>query len=299
MRYATMALLGVLVAGLWPIEGSAQEGGSQVSLWERAAPGAVGDSASDRPTITPYLLPATQRPRAAVVVFPGGGYGHLAVDHEGDQVARWLNSLGINAFVVRYRLGPQYHHPAMIQDAQRAIRTVRARAREWGIDPARVGVIGFSAGGHLASTTGTHFDDEIPVLGDEVDRQSARPDFMMLIYPVITMQASYTHRGSRTNLLGEDADPALVWELSNETQVTPRTPPTFLVHTTDDAGVPVENSLRFYRALREAGVPVEMHLFETGRHGFGLAPDNPVLSRWTALAEAWMRSHGWLGEGVG
>lgn len=299
MRYTTVAVAGVLIAGLCATGASAQEAASPVPLWERAAPGAVGDSASDRPTITPYLLPAVQRPRAGVVVFPGGGYGHLAVDHEGDQVARWLNSLGIDAFVVQYRLGPKYHHPVMIQDAQRAIRTVRAHAQEWGVDPERVGVIGFSAGGHLASTTGTHFDDDLPVAGDAVDEQSARPDFMMLIYPVITMQASYTHRGSRTNLLGEDADPALVWELSNETQVTPRTPPTFLVHTTDDAGVPVENSLRFYRALREAGVPVEMHLFETGRHGFGLAPDNPVLSRWTTLAEAWMRSHGWLGEGSG
>lgn len=288
-------VLGVSLPGM----ATGQQPGREEPLWTGGAPGAVGDSSADRPTLTPYLPTPGSGTGTAVVVFPGGGYGHLAVDHEGEQVARWLNGLGAAAFVVKYRLGPAYRHPTMLQDAQRAIRLVRSRAAEWGVDPGRVGVIGFSAGGHLASTTGTHFDADVRGVGDGIDATEARPDFMMLIYPVITMQLSYTHRGSRQNLLGEDPPAALAWELSNETQVTPSTPPTFLVHTTDDAGVPVENSLRFYRALREAGVPVEMHLYETGRHGFGLAPTNPVLSTWANLAEAWMRSHGWLERPAG
>ena len=266
----------------------------QVLLWSGEAPGALGEEEGDRPTITPYLPEGGNHARSAVVVFPGGGYGHLAVDHEGDQVARWLNSRGVAAFVVRYRLGPRYRHPVMLQDAQRAIRTVRSQAGEWGIDQERIGVIGFSAGGHLASTTGTQFDAGLPVGGDEIDGVSPRPDFMMLIYPVITMQSDFTHRGSRTNLIGEAPDARAVWEMSSESRVTPGTPPTFLVHSTDDAGVPVENSLGMYAALRRAGVPVEMHIYETGRHGFGLAPDNPVLSTWAGLAELWMRSHGWM-----
>ena len=265
-------------------------------LWRGGAPGAVGAEPEDRPTIEAFLPSNWRANGTAVVVFPGGGYGRLAVDHEGEQVARWLNSIGVAAFVVRYRLGPKYRHPTMLHDAQRAIRTVRARAQEWGIGPQRIGVIGFSAGGHLASTAGTHFEDGVPSASDRIDRVSSRPDFMMLIYPVITMQDSYTHRGSKNNLIGEGAEPALAWLLSNETQVGPDTPATFLVHTTDDAAVPVENSLGFYGALRTAGVPVELHVYETGRHGFGLAPTNPVLSTWPRLAEAWMRSHGWLDE---
>lgn len=271
----------------------AQDPAGAVPLWVEAAPGALGEGEGHRPTVTPYL-PDGGGSGTAVVVFPGGGYGHLAVDHEGEQVARWLNSRGIAAFVVRYRLGPTYSHPVMLQDAQRALRLVRSRANEWGIDASRVGVIGFSAGGHLASTTGTQFEAELPTSGDEIDSLSARPDFMMLIYPVITMQGDYTHRGSRTNLLGESPDAAQIWMMSSEARVTPQTPPAFLVHTTDDAGVPVENSLAMYSALRRAGVPVELHVFETGRHGFGLAPDNPVLSTWPELAERWMRAHGWL-----
>lgn len=284
-----LALLVILAPAL-----RAQDRQPAIPLWPSGAPGALGDSAGDNPSITPYLPSGEVEGGTAVVVFPGGGYGHLAMDHEGEQVARWLNGLGIAAFVVQYRLGPAYRHPTMLGDAQRAIRTVRARAAEWGVNAARVGVIGFSAGGHLASSAGTHFDSRLGEPVDAVDAADARPDFMMLIYPVITMQAGYTHRGSRTNLLGERPAAALVWEMSNETQVGPRTPPTFLVHTTDDAGVPVENSLLFYRALREAGVPVEMHLYETGPHGFGLAPTNPVLSGWPDLAEGWMRSHGWV-----
>jgi acetyl esterase/lipase len=217
------------------------------------------------------------------------------MEKEGSDVANWLTGNGVTAFVVRYRLGPTYHHPAELNDAKRAIRTVRARATEWKIDPARIGIIGFSAGGHLASTLGTHFDAGAAGNGDQVERVSSRPDFMMLLYPVITMRAdSVTHRGSRLNLLGENPDAALERLLSNETQVTPETPPTFLVHSSDDKTVPVQNSVLFYQALRRNGVQAEMHIFEYGGHGFGLAPADPVLGVWTTTAEAWMRRHGWL-----
>lgn len=285
------AVTGLIAAG----DAVAQDALSSQPLWSAGAPGALGQAPEDQPAMTPYLPDPTRATGTAVVVFPGGGYGHLAMDHEGEQVARWLNSLGVAAFVVQYRLGPKYRHPTMLHDAQRAIRTVRAGAARWGLSPERIGVIGFSAGGHLASTTGTHFDQGLEDGSDAIDRAPSRPDFMMLIYPVITMQDAYTHRGSKNNLLGDRPEGALAWLLSNEKQVGPETPPTFLVHTTDDAAVPVENSLLFYQALRTAGVPVEMHVYETGPHGFGLAPQNPVLSTWPQRAETWMRSHGWLG----
>ena len=212
----------------------------------------------------------------------------------GDDVANWLAGAGVTTFVVRYRLGPKYRHPTMLGDAQRAIRTVRARAAEWNVDPRRLGVIGFSAGGHLASTTGTHFDAGNPTSADPIERANARPDFMLLIYPVITMRDSITHAGSRRNLIGTDAPPELVRLLSSETRVSRETPPTFLVHSTDDKAVPVENALLFYEALKRNAVPAEMHVFEHGGHGFGLAPRDPVLSAWTTMCEAWMRRHGWL-----
>jgi acetyl esterase/lipase len=231
------------------------------------------------------------------VIFPGGGYQHLATDHEGMQVARWLNAAGVTAFVVQYRLGPRYHHPAMLHDAQRAVRLVRARADEWGIDSRRIGVVGFSAGGHMASTAGTHFDAGDPAAPDLVERASSRPDFMVLLYPVITMAEPFAHRGSRRNLLGERPTADLVRSMSNETRVSRATPPTFIVTSTDDRTVPVENSLRFYEALKADSVPVELHVFETGRHGFGLAAVDPVLSVWPRLCEAWMRRRGLLDAG--
>ena len=257
--------------------------------------GALGTTPADTPVITPYLPPAGKANGTAVVIFPGGGYQHLSMEKEGSDVANWLAGSGVTAFVVRYRLGPQYHHPVMQNDAQRAIRTVRARASEWGIDARRIGIIGFSAGGHLASSAGTHFDAGNASSADAVEKASSRPDFMMLIYPVITMRGdSLTHKGSRVNLLGENPDPALVRMMSTETQVTRETPPALLIHSTDDKTVPVENSLLMYQALRNAAIPVEMHVFEYGGHGFGLAPKDPVLSAWTTVAEAWMGRHGWL-----
>jgi acetyl esterase/lipase len=264
-------------------------------LWANGAPGALGSAPEDRPMITPYLPPDGRGNGTAVVVFPGGGYEHLSMVKEGSDIANWLAGLGVTAFVVRYRLGPAYHHPIQRGDAQRAIRTVRARAAEWQVDPARLGIIGFSAGGHLAATAGTHFDAGDAASADPIERAGARPDFMMLIYPVITMRDSITHAGSRLNLLGREPSPELVRLLSNETQVTARTPPAFLVHTFDDRTVPVQNSLLFYEAMRAAGVPAELHVFDHGPHGFGLAPANPVLSAWPGLAELWMRRHGWLG----
>ena len=265
-----------------------------IPLWASGAPGALGTDSTDRPIMTPYLPPAGTANGTAVVIFPGGGYQHLSMQKEGSDVANWLASAGVTTFVVRYRLGPRYRHPTMLGDAKRAIRTVRARAAEWGVDPRRLGVIGFSAGGHLASTTGTHFDAGHASSADPIERASARPDFMLLIYPVITMRDSLTHAGSRRNLIGAEAAPELVRLMSNETWVSPETPPTFLVHSTDDKAVPVENSLLFYEALKRNGVRAEMHVFEHGGHGFGLAPRDPVLSAWTAMCEAWMRRHGWL-----
>jgi acetyl esterase/lipase/lysophospholipase L1-like esterase len=249
------------------------------ALWTGVAPEAVGDSLVDRPTITPFLVHAGE-PSSAMIVFPGGGYEHLATDKEGFQVARWLNTLGINAFVIRYRLGPRYHHPAMLDDAEQAIRVVRRRAAEWSVDPHRVGVIGFSAGGHLAATLETHVDS------------GTRPDIALLIYPVITMAQPLAHAGSRRNLLGAQPSDSLVRALSAELQVTSSTPRTFIVASTDDHTVPVQNSTMMYDALRAAGVPVELHVFESARHGFGLGQADPAVAIWTTLAAAWLKRQG-------
>jgi acetyl esterase/lipase len=240
-------------------------------LWPNGAPGALGDADADKPSITVYLAPEEKASGAAVVVCPGGGYGVLAMDHEGRQIAEWLNARGIAAFVLRYRLGPRYHHPIELGDAQRAIRTVRARAAEFRVSPDRIGIWGFSAGGHLASTAGTHFDSGSQDSTDPVDRVSCRPDFMILCYPVVSFTTDYVHKGSRRNLLGDAPDPKLMELLSNEKQVTPQTPPTFLFLTDADTVVPSENSVLFYLALRKAGVPAEMHIYEKGNHGVGSA----------------------------
>lgn len=260
-----------------------------VPLWPNGAPGAKGDAPEDRPSLTVYQASAANKVPTAVIVLPGGGYVHLAFDYEGTEVAEWLNNLGISAFVLRYRLGPKYRYPVELWDAQRAIRYVRAHAQEFQIRPDRIGVWGFSAGGHLASTAGTHFDNGDPNGSDAIDKQSSRPDFMILAYPVITLEEPYAHLGSLHALLGEKPDPALVRSLSNETQVTPHTPPTFLFHTTEDQVVPVQNSVFFYLALRRAGVPAEMHLYLQGKHGVGLAQNNPVLRSWPDRLADWLK----------
>jgi acetyl esterase/lipase len=262
-------------------------------LWPNGAPSALGTDDTDKPTLTPFVVPAGRGTGAAVVICPGGGYVALATDKEGDQFARWFNSLGISAFVLKSRLGPRYHHPVELGDAQRALRTVRAKAADYRLFPDRIGVMGFSAGGHLASTAGTHFDSGNASATDPIDRVSSRPDFLILGYPVISM-GDFTHKGSRLNLLGENPDPKLVENLSNELQVTAKTPPTFLFHTTDDGAVPVENSLMFYSALRKAGVPAELHIYEHGPHGVGLAQTDAVLSTWSARLADWLRVRGLL-----
>jgi acetyl esterase/lipase len=229
--------------------------------------------------------------RAAVIICPGGGYGHLSMEKEGSRIAEWLNSFGVTAFVLRYRHGGTGHrHPVPMHDGQRAIRTVRSRANEWNIDPAKIGVLGFSAGGHLASTLGTHFDGGNPSAVDPIDRASSRPDFLVLCYPVISFTADYTHQGSREKLLGMSADSQLVRSLSNELQVTGDTPPTFLFHTDADTGVPPENSIAFYEALRRAGVPAELHIYEHGGHGVGLARDIPGTRDWSQRCREWMQA---------
>jgi acetyl esterase/lipase len=265
-----------------------------IPLWPGGAPGALGTEDRDIPTLSVYLPNANQGTGAAVIVCPGGGYGNLALNHEGRQVANWLNSLGVAAFVLKYRLGPRYHHPIELGDAQRAVRLVRAQATELSVDPARVGIWGFSAGGHLASTASTHFDAGSANDSDPIQRAGSRPDFAILAYPVITFKAPYVHEGSRRNLLGESPDPELVENLSNELQVTSRTPPTFLFHTNEDKGVPAENSVMYYLALRKAGVAAEIHIFERGPHGVGLAMRDPALSQWPVLLVNWMRGQGLL-----
>jgi acetyl esterase/lipase len=266
--------------------------GVQVELlWPGGAPGALGDTDADKPTLALFPLPAGQANGAAVVVCPGGGYGGHAMDYEGYDVAQWLNGHGVAAFVLKYRVAP-YRHPAPLQDAQRALRLVRARAAEFHVDPARVGILGFSAGGHLASTAGTHFDAGDPSASDACNRASSRPDFLVLIYPVIRLKGPYAHMGSCHNLLGENPDPALVDALSNDEQVTRDTPPAFLVHSTGDSGVPAENSLLFYEALRKVHVPAELHVYEKGEHGFGMGKGDPVLSTWTGHCIDWMKGRG-------
>jgi len=266
-----------------------------IRLWLEKAPGAMGEADQDIPTVIPYLPPRERATGAAIVICPGGGYAVLAA-HEGDHYARWLNELGVAAFVLKYRLGSSgYRHPVMLQDAARAVRLVRARAGQWGLDPRRVGIMGSSAGGHLASTLLTHFDPGRPEASDPVERESSRPDLGILCYPVISLSAPFAHRGSRENLLGKDAPEELARALSNENNVTSNTPPCFLWHTWEDRGVPIENSLAFARALREAGVPFELHVFEHGGHGLGLGTREWAPEKrhpWTVACAHWLRQRG-------
>jgi acetyl esterase/lipase len=265
-----------------------------IQLWEGHAPGALGHEDADRPTLTFYPANGNQTARTGVLIAPGGGYGHLAMNHEGRQVANWFNAMGISAFVLKYRLGPRYRHPIELGDAQRALRLLRFRATEFQLDPNRLGMMGFSAGGHLAATAATHFDHGNGQANDPIDRMDCRPDFVILAYPVISFQPAITHPGSVGNLLGEKPDPRLVDDLSNELRVTAQTPPTFLFHTSTDPVVPVANSLHFYEALRKAQVPVELHIFEVGPHGVGLALEDPSLGQWPGLLRQWLRLRGLL-----
>lgn len=264
-----------------------------VLLWPDGAPGAKGDTPEDKPRITPFLA-AGDGPHACIVVCPGGGYGGRA-GHEGAPIAQWLNGFGVSAVVLDYRVRP-YRHPVPLGDAQRAIRTVRSRAAEWRIDPKRVGILGFSAGGHLAASAATLSDDGDPAAADPIDRFSSRPDAAVLCYPVISL-GDFRHDGSMRNLLGPEPDPALREKLSLEKSVSGRNPPTFLWHTSDDGGVPVENSLLFAAALRKHKIPFALHVFPHGPHGVGLADGPrgdkaPLARQWPALCEAWLKDLG-------
>jgi acetyl esterase/lipase len=276
--------------------------GTEMLLWpdgpggKNGAPGAQGETAADRPTLRVYLPTVPNPTKTGVVVAPGGGYTHLSMNKEGEDIALWLNSHGVAAFVLRYRLGPVYHHPIEIGDAHRAIRTVRERAAEYGIAADHVGMWGFSAGGHLTATAGTRYDAGEASSADPIERMSSKPDFLVLSYPVITLEAPLAHAGSRKYLLGDTPDPALVSELSAEKHVTADTPPTFLFATTDDGTVPVLNSVMFYEALVKAKVPAELHLYQHGPHGVGLAPGFPDLKGWSDLLAAWMRARGLMGQ---
>jgi acetyl esterase/lipase len=288
-RAAIAILLTILSAGL-----SRAATHQTVLLWPNGAPGAQGSRPEDEPTLTIFLPDAGKATRTGVVVCPGGGYVELAMQKEGTDIAEWLNSIGVAAFVLKYRLGPRYHHPIEMWDGQRAVRYVRYHAQEYGIAPDRIGIWGFSAGGHLASTVGTHFDSGKAQAADPIDGVSCRPDFMVLAYPVISFVTPYVHRGSMRALLGEDPDPKLVRLLSNELQVTAQTPPTFLFSTNDDTGVPCENSVLFFLALRKNHVPAEMHIFEPGPHGVGLATTHAALSIWPTLLANWFQTRGLL-----
>ncbi|MCA8985997.1 MAG: alpha/beta hydrolase [Planctomycetaceae bacterium] len=265
-----------------------------IELWPDGAPGAKGTEPHDRPTISVYQPSIREKGRTAVIVCPGGGYGGHAMGHEGAEIAGWLNTMRVTAFVLKYRLAPHYQHPSPMLDVQRAFRFVRAHAEEYGLDPAHIGIIGFSAGGHLASTAATHFDAGDPQAEDPIDRQSCRPDFAILCYGVISMLDSETHRGSKRNLLGENPEESLVQLMSNQLQVTDKTPPTFLFHTFEDTAVLPINSVLFYEAMLKHGVPGELHIFQAGRHGVGLGKSLPATSAWSNLAENWMRLNGWV-----
>ncbi len=288
-RKISYLILIVFCAGVMQIKAQT----APIVLWENGAPNAVGKEPQDIPTITPFFAPKEKATGAAIVVLPGGGYSRLSDVKEGSAVAEWLNSLGISAFVLKYRLGMRYHQPNQMLDAARALRTVRSRAGEWNLDEKRIGILGFSAGGHLASTLATHFDAGKPDAKDQIEKMSSRPDVQILIYPVITM-GELTHGGSKKNLLGENPSGDLIKNYSNETQVTPATPPAFLVHTMTDTAVPPENSLLYVAALRRAKVPFELHIYEQGPHGFGLGGTNPILASWAARCADWLSLHGFL-----
>jgi acetyl esterase/lipase len=303
MRHSTAARLGLLTIALClPPRAWAEE--RVIPLWPEGVPDARAEAEPEQtvnervshvhiPTLTYFPAAGESVARTAVIVCPGGGYQRLAIDHEGYSYARMLNRLGVSAFVLKYRL-VEYGHPAPLRDVLRAIRLVRSRAKEFGIRSDRIGVMGSSAGGHLAASAATLFDAPEGRTGAALDSTSARPDFVALLYPVITMSGPHVHAGSRRSLIGEDAPLTLVGHLSVHEQVSKATPPAFLVHTGEDTTVPVENSIMFYEALRRAGVSAEMHLYDKGPHGFGTAPGLGPTSEWPKRLEEWMLSHAWL-----
>jgi acetyl esterase/lipase len=276
-----------------------------IPLWPEGVPGLVANPTPERddgdgrvgnihqPSLTYFPAPAATANGTAVIICPGGGYARLSFLHEGVDEARWFNSLGVTAFVLKYRL-KEYGHPAPLRDALRAIRIVRSRAAEFGLRADRIGIMGFSAGGPVAASAGTLYDAPEGKTGAALDSVSGRPDFMLLLYPVITMQDPYVHAGSRLNLIGAHPDQALMDHLSPERQVTKDTPPAFLVSTEEDKTVPFQNTVMFFEALKRAGVPAEMHVFEKGPHGFGMRKDLGATSEWPDRCADWLRLHHFL-----
>ena len=292
----TAALL-LVVELFTPAERAFAVGPEALPLWPEGAPYAQGSEESDTPTLRVYLPQELERGKATgagVVICPGGGYGILAMDHEGHQLAKWFQKKGVAGFVLRYRHAPKYRHPVPMEDAQRAIRYVRANAVKLGVDAGRVGIMGFSAGGHLSSTVATHFDTGNPDAKDPVDRESCRPDFAALCYPVVSLTAPYAHKGSGRNLFGPDVDQKKLESLSNDKHVTAETPTTFLFHTAEDKSVDAQNSIAFFLALRKAGVASEMHIYQDGPHGVGMAPADPSVFGWKDRLLDWMRGSGLL-----
>ena len=292
MRKLLLTLLFLIAAG-------AQAQTSVIPLWPEGVPNAKADPGPERhdderisnvsqPSLTYYPASYDRPARTAVVICPGGGYRYLSFTREGQQYAQWLSGLGIAAFVLKSRLS-DYGHPAPLQDVLRAIRTVRAHAADYGVAPDRIGVIGSSAGGHLAASAATLYDDPAGRTGAALDTVNARPDFLMLLYPVITLMPPAAHAGSREALLGATAAPDLVRRMSLETRVSPQTPPTLLIHTQDDGTVPVDNSVMFFQALTRAHVPAEMHIFEHGGHGMAMRAGQGTASLWPRRAEEWLR----------
>ena len=287
-RFPHLALLtGFLLASI------SMPAAQSIPLWPQGAPGALGTGPEHVPTLTAFLPEPEARGGASMLILPGGGYGHLA-EHEGQGYAEWLRDQGIACYVLKYRLGSNgYRHPVMLQDAARALRMIRAFAKRDGLDPARIGVIGSSAGGHLASTLLTQFDAGDDDSADPVERESSRPDLGILCYPVISL-GEFRHDGSRRNLLGETPSPELIQNLSNELQVTAQTPPCFIWHTWEDQTVPVENALLFAQSLRRAGVPFDLHIYENGRHGLGLGRPDAEAPPWAADCVFWLKQRGFI-----
>jgi acetyl esterase/lipase len=270
----------------------------KIYLWKDGeVPLSQGKEEEDKPSITPYFAPKEKATGAAVLICPGGGYVMLATDHEGDSVAKYFNNLGITAFVLRYRVGTwdhkKYQHPAQKLDAARAMRYIRSKAKVWNINPTKIGIMGFSAGGHLASMIGTGFDGGNEESKDPIERVTDRPNFMILVYPVITMSTPYSFKFGRGVLLGDNACQDQIDSISTELQVTTLTPPTFLMHANDDEVYP-ENSILFYMALRENKVPAELHIYEKGGHGYGLGDSkkDPIIATWPARLTDWLKNQG-------
>jgi len=266
-----------------------------IPLWPQTVPGALGSEPKDIPEISVYLPAGGVGSVPVVVICPGGGYVRLAAEHEGREIAERLRQQQVAGIVLKYRLPVDgYRHPIPLLDARRAIQIVRLHADEWKINREKIGILGFSAGGHLASTAGTFFE-EIPLAAtvqDAASQMAYRPDFMVLVYPVISMRDDITHGGSKGNLLGPQPPQELVERLSNERQITSQTPPTFLIHANDDTGVPPENSILFYEGLRKAGIPAELHIYLKGGHGFGIRPSAGPACGWLDACLVWMEQMG-------